>query len=491
MPSTLYTAMAVSTLLARFTNNKQQNIVGLFLSTQKVVIGVMQSGRLHVESLDVASDPWQSAKHLLQKLAVSKARLHVILGHGLYQGLLIDDPGLSEADKHLALPFKIKDFISDSPLEVVADGYVMPIANRYQVFVTRRADLVAFAKYLTDRQCHLDLVSVESVALKQWTQADKTEMVLTRDGQGALLLSVFSSGKLCFQRQVRGLVLEGKQLADEIVDNLALEVQRSLDYIKTQLKSVQVTGLVVAVEQVSNSELALQLSSRLGVAVRPQLAFEQGDPYRHLIKTLMASQESPDINLFYPELLPKQPWLTFDKMVTSWGCIALLLASIAGYQHWVLKQTEKVLDTYTTELSLAKTLFDELQERLKLHVPSLALVNEVELAEKKINSQRLALDAVSQHDEALQQGYASTLESFARLARPDISISNFFVSLERLDVNGLAAQPDDVPNWVQTFQQEPTLAKREFEHMEIFRNEEQTLFFRLISQREKSKRNGQ
>ncbi len=484
MPITLYPAMAVSNFLARFTSNKQQNIVGLFISTHKVVIGATQSGRLHVESLDVGADPWQTAKQLIQKLALSKNSVNLVLGHNLYQGLLIDDPNLSDQDKHFALPFKIKDFISDPPTEVIADGYKMPIANRFQVFVTRKSDVVAFANFLAEHQCKLNLVTVESVALKQWTQDDKTEMVITNDGQGALLLSVFSCGKLCFQRQVRGLALDSVNLPDEIVDELALEIQRSLDYIKTQLKAVQVTGLVVAVENISNSDLALQLSSRLGVAVRPQLAFEQGEPYRHIIKANMDQAIQPDINLFYEGLLPKQAWLSFDKMFATWGCVALLLSGVAGYQHWQLKQTERVLETFATELSISQRLFTELQERLKLHVPSLALVNEVELAEKKINSQRLALDAVSQHDEALQQGYASTMQSLAHLARPDISIDNFFVSLNRLDVYGEASNPDDVPSWVQTFQTEPSLAKREFEQMEINRDEKQRLFFRLISQRE-------
>ncbi len=480
--------MAVSNILSRFTSNKQQNIVSLFVSTSRVVIGVMKSGRLHVESLDVASDPWQSAQQLLQKLAITRVGVNLILGHGLYQGLLIDNPGLSEQDKRLALPFKIKDFISESPMEVIADGYLLPFGDRFNVYATNKANIINFAKYLHTRQCYLNLVSVESVSLKQWTQSDKTEMVLSSDGQGALLLSVFSENRMCFQRQVRGLVIEGRNLADELIDELALEIQRSLDYFKTQLKSVQVTALVVAAENVSNTELALKLTSRLTIAVRPQPALEQAEPHRQILKALLEQTAADaEINLYYPELLPQQPWLTFDKMVATWGCACLLVAGIAGYQHWKLNKTEKMLLGVTTELNISKRLFEELQERLKLHVPSLALVNEVELAENKILSQRLALDAVSQHDQALQQGYASTFGAMARLARPDISVDTFFVSLPRLDITGEARYPESVPVWVQTFQTEPTLAKREFEQMEISRDDKKRLMFKLISQREKAK----
>lgn len=479
--------MAVSNILSRFTSNKQQNVASLFVSSNKIVIGVMKSGRLHVESLDVASDAWQSARQLLQKLAITRVGIHVILGHGLYQGLLIDDPGLAPQDKHLALPFKVKDFISESPMDVIADGYLLPFGNKYNVYVTPKSEIIKFAQYLQTRQCHLNIVSVESVSLKQWTQADKTEMVLSSDGQGALLLSAFSDGKMCFQRQVRGLVLEGRNLADEIIDELALEIQRSLDYFKTQLKSVQVTALVVAAENVSNTELALKLTSRLTIAVRPQPALEQAEPHRQLLKAALDQQASDaDINLFYPELLPQQPWLTFDKMVATWGCVCVLLAGVAGYQHWELKKTEKILATYTTELNISKRLFEELQERLKLHVPSLALVNEVELAERKIHYQRLALDAVSQHDQALQQGYASTFDAMAKLSRTDISVDKFFVSLHRLDIAGQALYPESVPAWVQTFQAEPTLAKREFEHMEINRDTQNRLMFNLVSYRDKT-----
>ncbi len=480
--------MAVSNILSRFTSNKQQNIVSLFVSTNKIVIGVMKSGRLHVESLDVASDPWQSAQNVLQKLAITRVGVNVILGHGLYQGLLIDDPGLTDQDKHLALPFKIKDFISESPMEVIADGYLLPFGNRFNVYATNKANIVNFARYLQTRQSHINFVSVESVSLKQWTQTDKTEMVLSSDGQGALLLSVFSDDKMCFQRQVRGLVIEGRNLADELIDELALEIQRSLDYFKTQLKSVQVTALVVAAENVSNTELALKLTSRLTIAVRPQPALEQAEPHRQILKAVLEqTTENIDINLYYSDLLPQQPWLTFDKMIAVWGFACLLVAGAAGYQHWELKKTEKVLAAFTTDLNISKRLFEELQERLKLHVPSLALVSEVELAESKIHSQRLALDAVSQHDQALQQGYASTFGAMARLARSDISVDTFFVSLPRLDITGQALHPESVPVWVQTFQTEPTLAKREFEQMEIFRDDKKRLMFKLISQREIAK----
>lgn len=478
--------MAVSTLFAKFSPVKQRGIVSLVASAEQVVIAYQDDNeKTQLDAQAVTqSDPWTAATQLISRHGISKVDVHLVLGHGLYQSLLIDDPGLSDEDKRAALPFQLKDFISDSPSDIVADGFSSPVANRFQAFVCHKLPLIQFSKALEKSQCRLTNVSLEDVALRQWTQLDKTEMVLSRDSHGMLQLAAFHLGRLCFQRQIRGVMLEGQMMPPSVVDDLALEVQRSLDYLRSQLKSAQVTGLVVSVHGIDDTELAFQLSSRLSVAVRPQQLFDTGAHHQHIAMAALSRDYTPDVNLFSDDLSPKAPLLTFEKMLLVWGATSLLVVLVAAYQQFSLAQAEKFFSLADSERQSAQSLSDELNEQMALHLPSVSLTNEVNEKKAAIDAKRRALAAVKQHDAALQQGHADTFRALASLSRRDISVSSISVSQQSLDLSGLAATPASVPAWLQSFNSQPPLADRVFEQMALSRDEKNRLNFNLVSKRE-------
>ncbi|PKF50808.1 MSHA biogenesis protein MshI [Enterovibrio nigricans] len=475
--------MAVSTFLARINPSRQQNVVSVYISVQRVVISSDSADIFRSESLSPGTEPWGAALKLLHALNINHADINLILGHGLYQTLLIDDPGLSDEDKRAALPFQIKDFIAESPSDVLADGYASPIAGRFHVFVCNRNALVHFYAQLKKSHCQPSLVTVEDVVLRQWTKLDKTEMVLSRDSQGAIQLAVFDKGKLCFQRQIRGLVLDGNTLQPLVIDDLALEIQRSLDYLRPQLKASQVSGLVVSVENVDDTELAFQLSSRLMVSVRPQSLFEEGAHYQHIVQAGHHASCSPDLNFFSKGLIPKAPWLTFEKMLFCWGATAFMLVLVAAYQQLQLSQTTEIVALSNIELETAQTLSSQLDSQLKLHVPSLAIENDISEAEKRLAAKKSVLAAVKQHDIASQEGYSQAFNALASLSRHDVSVSDIYIGQDTLDVKGVVATPESVPSWLKTFQTQEALAHFNFKEMSLGRDEHDRITFSLLSKR--------
>ncbi|PMN68663.1 MSHA biogenesis protein MshI [Enterovibrio norvegicus] len=477
--------MALSSLIAKIPTRKQRQVVSLIVSANQIVISHLLHEVKHVASLPVTgTDATRVVAQLLQQQGVNHSDVHLVLGHGLYQSLLIDNPGLSDEDKRSALPFQIKDYISDSPSEIVADGYGLPVANRYQVFVCNKSLLAQLDDALKKNHCRLTNVSVEDVLLRQWTALDKAEMVLSQDGQGAIQLSVFSLGKLCFQRQVRGVMFDGVSLSPSVVDDLALEIQRSLDYLRSQLKEAQVSGLVVSVQAADNTELAFQLSSRLTVKVRPQTLFDSDDHLHNIALAALDNDSSPDINLFSDDLRQSTPLLSFERMLLCWGVSAFMLVLVAAYQQWQLSNANQALKVSASELKVAQTLSDELNSQLKLHLPSVSMVNDTQRAQESVRMKKAALDAVRQHDKALQQGHADTFRALATLSRRDVSVSDIFVSQGALNIQGSAASPDAVPAWLQSFETQPPLSHRVFEHMALVRDENDRLTFNLQSKRE-------
>ncbi len=492
--------MVVSKLLPKFTQGYKSNkksTVSLFISHPLAVIAfssgnafsvanaLSSSNNVTVDKLDCNADYWSTALKLMDKNNLSKVKINLILGQGLYQSLLIDDPLLSEEDKFAALPFKIKDFISEPASNVVADGYSLPIAKRFQVFATHKSQLVQFAQQLEKRGCQLAHVAVEDIALRQWTQLDQTEVVLSRAGNSIIQFSVFSLGKFIFQRQIRGVRLEDLSSSPERVNALLAEIQHSLDYLSGQLKEVKITGMIVALQGVDNQKLVAELTPKLAINIRVQNYFQGDDYHQHLALAALQDNYHPEINLFSKSLLPKKQLITFEKMLASWGAVFILVLIFATYQKWRLLQLEETLNAQREDLNIAQRLANDLEDRIKLHLPSALLVNEVEQAKTRLEIKKSTLAAVEKHDLALKQGYESTFRALSALSSRNISISTIAISLNYLDLNGLAATPEAVPSWLQSFQSQPVLAGRHFEQMTLNRDEQDRFYqFHLISKRQ-------
>ena len=176
---------------------------------------------------------WPDAiRALIEKHQLKGAQIRLVLGHGLYQSMLIDKPELPREEYPTALPFLVKELVNESPL--VADGFVAPLKDRLQAFSTQKKQIELLEKACREAGCKLHSVSAEEVVWGQLTAFERSQLVLHRRGKTNLQLSAFKHQILCFQRQLRGfsvpLVAKDDTQALEKnlqLDGLALELQRS------------------------------------------------------------------------------------------------------------------------------------------------------------------------------------------------------------------------------------------------------------------------
>ncbi|GHA54634.1 PilN domain-containing protein [Photobacterium aphoticum] len=432
---------------------------------------------------------WPAAlRRLLERHPLKGCGLRLVLGHGLYQSMLIDKPELPREEYPTALPFLVRELVNESPQELVADGFPSPLKDRLQVFCTQRRPLEQLAQACTEGGYSLLSVSAEEAVWGQWIHPQQSQLLLHRRGLDNLQLSAFKQQTLCFQRQLRGFGVpllpaggESDMKAALQLDSLALELQRSLDFLSAQLRDAPITQVVISCDEDDDQQLAQALSARLSVnveAVAPPHAALAHNAVR--IAYAAAMDQAPHgINFYSDALKPKVERMTLTNVVLSWGVMALVLAAVMGWQGWQQHQVQTQRDSVQQELQQVLGEIQHTQRVLASRVPSPLKHQLAERLAQQLASKQSALAVISQHDDSLTVGYASLLQQLALADSQDIALQHIHATGTQLSLSGLARTPAAVPAWVQQFQPYPALASRRFQQMVLERDSEQRLIFSL------------
>lgn len=475
-----------------FKKKSQRQTACIALFSDTLALAYQFENQWHTDEHPVAdSHQWGDAiKALISRNQLKGTALRLVLGHGYYQSMMIEKPELPQEEYPTALPFLVKELVNESPQELVADGFLAPLKQRLQVFVANRRLLEKLAAACRDAGCDLTVVSVEDVVWGQLTAATQSQVILHRRSQGNLQLTAFKEQVLCFQRQLRGfaaplLVGQADDLSSGLqLDGLALELQRSLDFLSAQLRETPVTQMLVSCDDDDDSRLAQALGERLSV---PVVALTPAQPAL-LSNALRVAQAGAAygtgaINLYNETLKPKTELLTLPNIAASWLAIAILLGAFSGWCSWQNHQQQLALQAEQRQLDEKRQQLDRAKAALARHLPSVLKVESADGLEQHLAAKQATLAAIAQHDDSLKVGYAGMLQQLSDAASGDISLQRISVAGRRLDLEGLARSPDSVPSWLQAFKTYPALSDRRFELMSLGRTEDNIVTFKLLAER--------
>ncbi|MGL5430643.1 MAG: MSHA biogenesis protein MshI [Vibrio sp.] len=427
---------------------------------------------------------WQSVLvQTLQQHAIHDVQIHLVLHSQLYQTYQIDQPNLPREEWSAALPFLLKDMLSEKVTEVMADAHPLPDSGKVQAYVINKRVILELQSMALAAGLTLGKIIPEQ-AIWGFTGGELSHfLLLHRSLGGSFKLDAFIDRQCSFQRTLRGIsapVTDNAASALQL-DSLALELQRSIDYLSAQFKGGALQQLKVCCDGEDSQALLAGLNERLsvrasGLAGDAALCGEQLARYvRHV------SQES--INFYQSHLKPKPDQFSLTKLLLVWLAVSTLcLFGYAGieYQNALARQQAQAL------LQLNQSLTEQavtLRQQAAAHLPSPVKLAAIERLKKQITAQQQVQQAMAQFDVTQQAGYSGVLNSLAQLARRDISLNHIVLDAVQLNVQGLARDPAAIPNWINQFKQEVTLLGRSFEQLKIGRNEQDIITFELNSQR--------
>ncbi|KJY82038.1 MSHA biogenesis protein MshI [Vibrio galatheae] len=436
--------------------------------------------------VQIAGSPWQELLlKTLRDAKVTNIALKVVLHANIYQTFQIDKPNIPQDELKSALPFLVKDLISEKVADIVADSSPLSVNNKLQVYVVPRAIVTGLYSSLHAMNIELDSVLVED---EVWGHSAGDEistfLLLQRSKQGQYRISAFADSQCAFQRTIRGVMapLTGVASSALQLDSLALELQRSIDYLSSQMRGISLHQLRVCCDEEQQQELIASLAESLSVKV--SALSEQGQESGALLAASANKLTQTDINLFPDELKPQKEYFTLQNVALGWLLSVVVIGlGFAGLKYQQA-QLEKELQSYQTQEAELKQQAERLTQRLAKHKPTAEKVAAVARLKVEVAAKRRSLQALNDIDESQQLGYSGVMRSLAQLGRNDISLSSITINATTLDLKGLAREAKAIPNWVNQFKSEINLVGRTFEKLKISRNDQNIITFELKTQQE-------
>lgn len=212
------------------------------------------------------SSPLAAFQGLIESATLPKAPCHICLDHSYYNMLLVDAPDVPDDELAEAVKWKIKDLITQDVENVVVDAFRLPQdayrgrMNMLYVAVTE----MGLVQQLVD-ECDKADLSLQSIGVNELSMAALCRRVVVENDVSAAFLymngnsgtiNLIEQGYLYLTRSIdlgsaAGTFSGNLDFQQDPVDNVALDVQRSLDYYESQLgkSGVNTLYLVVADEQ--------------------------------------------------------------------------------------------------------------------------------------------------------------------------------------------------------------------------------------------------
>ncbi len=478
--------MKYSSFLKRFSRSKAK---------QHAIYAVIQPDEIYFSSSEqlslpdkypLANQPWpQALIGALSTISAKGLRVHIVLHSQLYQSYQIDKPSIPQEEWSNALPFLLKDLITEKASDVLADAYLLEGSNKVQAYVINKKSVIEVSNLLSSLGCELESIIPEQEVWGRTSGELKNFLLVQRSKGSHFKLDAFVNERCIFQRTLRGVVAPITGVASTALqlDGLALELQRSIDYLSSQFKSTSLHQLKVCCDEEDQLELVQALNERLSVKVLPLVEEQTNQVSGKVLADSAHLVPEGSINFYQEQLKPKKELLTLNSVFAVWGAVAAVMLCLFGlfqYQSIELNKQLKVATQTSTQLSKTVT---ELKQKQAKHLPSAEKIAAVERLKKENAAKQASLSAIGQYDPSLQVGYSGVMGSLSKLARSDISLSFIGMSDGILDVKGFARDANVVPNWIAQFKQEISLTGRSFEQLTIGRDEQDVVTFELKSKR--------
>ncbi|CAH0534481.1 hypothetical protein VST7929_02414 [Vibrio stylophorae] len=422
----------------------------------------------------------------IAKMNASGAAVHLVVSDDVTKSLQVEPPAVAPADRAQALPFLVKELVSQPPQNIVVDGVETAKGDRLQCYVVQKAQILALAEACDAADAELISVQAEEMIWAQVMPQTPSQMLLCSHGDGNPLLLAFQQQHPCLQRELRGFHAPFAQ-DDLQLDGLALELQRSLDYLSSQLRKTPLNQVFVCCDSDDDQILANAITERLNIKAQPlpvadaQLTVS-GQYLAYAVAQAAAAGQPFSHNLYPAYLKPKKIRLTLPRTFALSGAVFAVLLGYGLWSQWQLQQIEDQTDQLTQSLAQSKQLVAQKKAQLDSLQPNLGLLESLALKQQRVENLQQLMVLVASHDIHLNAGYAGVMMDLAKAARNDIALSHIRVFGKHVELQGQTTSVSAVPNWVQSFESFQALSGRDFGHFDLSRDEQGRLNFSLLAQ---------
>lgn len=253
---------------SRFSKTSKFHSVGIEIGVNDFHVSTLQKikGKVNwVKQYSSSIENWQTTlKTYVENNNLANTQCNIALSISKYQLLQLDRPAVEETELNQALQWAVKEqLFSDD--ELVIDYFDTPTAasnaNKLNVIATSKQNVVEIRNGVLKAGLALNIIGVEELATCNLvTPSDDAIITLKQEEGGQLSLNIVKRNELYFSRRLRGYEnlanFSQEELKMGVVDNLSLEIQRSMDYFESQLRQAPVKKVYISLDTVHQEALA-------------------------------------------------------------------------------------------------------------------------------------------------------------------------------------------------------------------------------------------
>jgi MSHA biogenesis protein MshI len=241
---------------------------------------------LHCEFVMAEDQQIQPQLELLVKQhRLEEYDCHILLSQDQYRSISMETPGVNNDEIKQALRWRIADMIDYPVDQAIIDYYPMPRSNRantqmmLEVVAAQEQTLSVLCKQCKQVGLKVKVIDIQESALRNLAT------LLVENEQGIAILHLQKeTGRIIIQKQgeiyLSRKISTGYQLLDdeglnqstELLtmeqDNLALEIQRSFDYVENFFDVPPINGLAAVLMPINSHSIFNFLNKTHGITAR-------------------------------------------------------------------------------------------------------------------------------------------------------------------------------------------------------------------------------
>ncbi len=185
----------------------------------------------------------------------------------------VERPDVPDGDVATALQWTLRDLVSIPQPDLIIDYYDIPIqvsgARKINVVAASRALLSSWVDSVSRHGLVVQGIATDALALTLWTDADQKLMLLNQHTGQRANLHIIVNQQLVLSRRLQPsfdlLHLDAGNMA--LLEDLAIELQRSQDFYSGQLRQAALGHIEFAFAHDKAETIAEVMSAQLGMQV--------------------------------------------------------------------------------------------------------------------------------------------------------------------------------------------------------------------------------
>lgn len=264
---------------SRFSKASKFHSVGIELGVDEFHVSILQKVKGEISWVKQDSLPienWQSSlKTYVEKNSLTNTQCNIAFAISKYQMLQLERPAVENEELNQALQWAVKEqLFSDEELAI--DYFDTPAAasnlKKINVVAISRKDVMEVRDGILKAGLSLNVIGIEELATcNLLAPSDDAIITLKQEEAGQLSLNIVKRNELYFSRRLRGYEnlanFSPEELKMGVVDNLSLEIQRSMDYFESQLRQAPVKKIYISLDTIHQDVLADLIKEVIFVSV--------------------------------------------------------------------------------------------------------------------------------------------------------------------------------------------------------------------------------